>query len=154
MNAPDRSAEDLRQEVAPLVHEAYWEKRLNCALISLTLLGRLFDVPVEAPVLAAAGGLNGAGRFQAQCGLVEGPMMFLGLLGARHGLNHKAVGKWCYRYADSFQQRFGSLNCRVLRGGPFSPQDKPYACEGLTVDSICHAYAVVQTLLREHAQNA
>ncbi len=80
--------------------------------------------------------------------------MFLGLQDARHSLNHKAMGKWGYRYADSFQQRFGSLNCRVLCGGPFSPQDKPYACENLTVDSICHAYAVVQTLLREHSQNA
>ncbi len=34
MNTPDRSAAGLRREVAPLVHEAYWEKRLACTVRS------------------------------------------------------------------------------------------------------------------------
>lgn len=52
-------------------------------------------------------------------------MMFLGLQGARHGLNHKAVGKWGYRYADSFQQRFGSLNCRCCAAAPSHRRTSP-----------------------------
>ncbi len=69
----------LEYSVAKKVHELYWGSNVNCARTSLICLGDLFGVEIADQTLRAAIGLHGAGGFRAQCGLVEGPLMFIGL---------------------------------------------------------------------------
>ena len=61
------------------VHELYWDCNVNCARTMLLCLGELFGVTYEPQMLNAAVGLHGAGGYRAQCGLVEGSLMFAGV---------------------------------------------------------------------------
>lgn len=80
------------------VHELYWDCDVNCARTMLICLGELFGVTYEPQTLNAAVGLHGAGGYRAQCGLVEGSLMFAGVYlnglgwGRRSGLFPPVTG--------------------------------------------------------------
>ena len=99
----------------------------------LAFLGERFDVSIAPQTFHAAIGLHGAGRFRAQCGLVEGALIFIGILGTERGLSEKEIETLCRRFAETFTETFGSLLCRDLRPGGFRPSDPPHACESITV---------------------
>lgn len=42
----------------------------------------------------------------------------------------------CYKYAEAFEKRFGSLRCYDLRPSGFTPDDPPHMCEKLTCDAV------------------
>ena len=94
-------------------------------------------------------GLHGAGGYGAQCGLVEGMLLFLGLQGALSKESAEEISARCRKFAAAFEARFGSLLCRELRPQGF-PQDGPsHACEALTTQAIAFAR---QWLLAENLQ--
>ena len=126
-------------DIAQQVHEHYWIKDDNCAKTMLQCLGRAFGVTLLPQTLHAATGMHGAGRFRAQCGLVEGALMFIGILGAEQGLADKRTAELCHDFAKQFTEDFGSLLCRDLRPGGFRPSDPPHACEELTVRAVAFA---------------
>lgn len=129
------------------VHELYWKDDLNCARTMLTCLCELFDMPIEQQTLQAAVGLHGAGGFRAQCGLVEGGLMFIGIYYARIGKTEEAIVSACYDYAEAFQKQFGSLRCYDLRPTGFTPNDPPHMCEKLTVEAVEFAYKHMKNAL-------
>jgi C_GCAxxG_C_C family probable redox protein len=118
------------------IHELYHVKDYNCARTTLICLAEQFPVELHEQALNAAIGMHGAGRFRAQCGLVEGALMFIGIYGAQKGLSDKKVAKLCFLFAEAFTKRFGSLLCRELRPGGFQKTDPPHACEPLTVETM------------------
>ena len=118
------------------VHDLYWNSNLNCARAMLACLGETFGVTVAPQTFHAAVGMHGAGRFRAQCGLVEGALMFIGILGTERGKTEKDIETLCRRFAEAFTARFGSLLCRDLRLGGFQPSDPPHACEGITAEAV------------------
>ena len=61
------------------VHELYWNDDINCARAMLLSLGELFQMRIERQAMNGAIGLHGAGGFRAQCGLVEGALIFMGI---------------------------------------------------------------------------
>ena len=126
----------MNNTILEAVRHCYWEKDVNCARTTLYTLARLAGFALEPQVWAAATGMHGAGRFGAQCGLVEGTLMFIGIQGTRHGLPDQRVGILCHAYATAFARRFGSLECRVLRPNGFRKEDPPHACEELTLKSL------------------
>ena len=121
------------------IHELYHVHDINCARTTLHCLSEDMGVELAPQVLHAAVGMHGAGRFRAQCGLVEGALMFIGILGVQQGKTDKEIAALCFRYAEEFTARFGSLLCRELRPGGFQPTDPPHACEGLTLDTTLFA---------------
>ena len=122
--------------VTTMVRENYWINDYNCATTTLIVLSELFNTPLEQQVLYASRGMYGAGGFRAQCGLVEGTLMFLGILGTEKELDNPAIAGLCYKYAEEFTKEFGSLLCRDLRPEGFNDDDPPHLCENLTVKSI------------------
>jgi len=114
------------------VHELYWKQDINCARTMLICLCELFDIDIEKQTLNSAIGLHGAGGFRAQCGLVEGALMFIGIYFSDKGKTEANIASICYQYADEFTQRFGSLKCYDLRPNGFSENDPPHACEEIT----------------------
>ena len=135
------------------VHALYWNQNLNCARTMLLCLGDRFHVAIAPQTLQAAVGMHGAGRFRAQCGLVEGALMFIGIAAAAAGKSDKDIEKLCFRFAEAFTTRFGSLLCRDLRPGGFRPSDPPHACESLTVDAVDFAEGFLQNALFSSAAN-
>jgi len=122
--------------ISQRVHDLYWMEDMNCAVTTLIILSGIFDIPVHSQVLSGACGMHGAGKFGAQCGLVEGTLIFLGISGKNNGLNKEEIEKLCYEYASLFQKVFGSLLCRVLRPQGFKSSNPPHLCEDMTVKSI------------------
>ncbi len=114
------------------IHELYFDKDWNCARTMLVCLCESRGIELARQTLDAAIGMHGAGRFRAQCGLVEGSLMALGICGSARGLDAKEISALCFDFAGDFTRRFGSLLCRDLRPGGFRPSDPPHACELLT----------------------
>ncbi|UQZ90402.1 redox-active protein [Deltaproteobacteria bacterium Smac51] len=132
--------------IKELVHQYYWQEDLNCARSALRGLERIFDLPLGEQIIQASAGLHGAGGYRAQCGLVEGPLLFLGLYGHKTGSAETEIVEACYRFAEGFEKKFGSLRCRELRPGGFAKDDPPHACEGLTVEAIEFAVQFISGL--------
>lgn len=122
----------MKELIQTRVHEYYWEADLNCAATMLKILGEIFGVTLDPQVIAAATGMHGAGKYGAQCGLVEGSLMFAGIYGEQLGLGAERIAALCNDFASRFEARFGSLRCRELRPQGFRPEDPPHLCEGKT----------------------
>lgn len=118
------------------VHELYWKHDINCARTTLTCLCELFHVNLEEQTFNAAIGLHGAGGFRAQCGLVEGTIMFIGIYFNQKGKSDTDIASLCYQFANEFTQKYGSLKCYDLRPNGFTENDPPHACEKLTSETI------------------
>lgn len=119
-------------EIRKRVHELYWEQDINCAGTMLICLCQEHHITLERQALNSAIGLHGAGGFRAQCGLVEGALMFIGIYFSALGRTKGEIASLCYAYADEFTKKFGSLKCYDLRPNGFRQDDPPHACEELT----------------------
>jgi len=118
------------------VHELYWEHDINCARTMLICLGEAHHVALERQTLNSAIGLHGAGGFRAQCGLVEGALMFIGIFFSGRGKSESEIASLCRQFAEEFTKKFGSLRCFDLRPNGFTENDPPHACEELTCAAV------------------
>ncbi|MDR3543842.1 MAG: C-GCAxxG-C-C family protein [Desulfosporosinus sp.] len=118
------------------VHELYWNDDLNCATTTLITLSEIFHIKLCSQVVNAAIGMHGAGKYGAQCGLVEGSLMFIGIQGREKGLENENIVNKCNDFAKRFEDEFGSLNCRDLRPEGFKPNNPPHLCEERTKKAI------------------
>jgi hypothetical protein len=134
---------DTHQVVRRRVRNAYWRHNWNCAVTTLRILSEVFDISLDQQVLDGALGMHGAGGYRAQCGLVEGALVTIGILGKARGYDDDAVVEACYRFAKAFEHRFGSLLCRELRPEGFSPDNPPHLCEDLTRRAILFDVQVI-----------
>jgi hypothetical protein len=123
---------DWERYIAEEVHRHYWDRDDTCAFTTLSIVSKLFAAPLESQVMDSALGMWGAGGHRAQCGLVEGALMFIGILGSRQGLNRDQISVLCKSYAQGFEKQFGSLICRELRPEGFAPDNPPHICEDLS----------------------
>lgn len=114
------------------VHRHYWDHDDNCAVTTLSIASHLFSTPLKPQVTEAALGMWGAGGYRAQCGLVEGALMFIGVLGCNRGMNRNEISEVCKKFAENFEEEFGSLTCRELRPQGFAPDNPPHICEDLS----------------------
>ncbi len=128
--------ESIDQFISNSVENYYRNHNLNCAQTTLLILAENFDTKLNEQVLKGAIGLNGAGQYRAQCGLVEGVLIFLGIYLQSKGINEKNIQEYCHLFATKFENKFGSLSCYHLRPGGFQPNDPPLLCENLTKESI------------------
>jgi hypothetical protein len=131
-----RQSADRREIIRKSVRRHYWDNDDNCAVTTIQTAAELFGIAIQQQVLDAALGLHGAGGYRAQCGLVEGGLMLIGILGRRFESRRTEIAGLCRRYAQEFESRFGSLLCRDLRPGGFRSDDPPHLCEDLSRRSI------------------
>ena len=115
----------------------FGEKNLNCASTALHIISEYLDIPVDKQVLDAAIGMHGAGGYRAQCGIVEGTLMSIGIVGKARKRRDEDIVSFCQKFAQKFEHDFKSLSCATLRPNGFNDDDPPHLCEGLTADGIC-----------------
>ena len=130
------------------VHELYWNEDLNCARTTLLCLAELFKMPLEKQTVNSAIGLHGAGKYRAQCGLVEGTLMFIALYFSEKGKTEAEIVSACHDFASSFENAFSSLRCRELRPNGFNENDPPHLCESLTCRGIEFSYEFILNRMR------
>ena len=118
--------------VTARVRQYYHYDDHNCAVTTLQILAEKFSVNLHDQVLDAALGMHGAGGFQAQCGLVEGALLFMGIYGRTQNIADEQIITWCKQFASDFEKNFASLQCRELRPEGFTPDNPPHLCEKLT----------------------
>jgi hypothetical protein len=104
------------------VHELYYGQDVNCARTTLICLSELFDTPIERQTMNAAIGLHGrAGIDAVRAG--EGALMFWESIFSGRSKSTEEIVSLCYRYADEFTKRFGSLNLPRAAAGRFHEDD-------------------------------
>ncbi len=135
--------------IAERVHAYYHLDDLNCVTTTLKILGEKCNLPLAGQVLDAAVGMHGAGGYRAQCGLVEGTLMFLGILGRAKGVGDQEIVELCCQYAKSFEDHFSSLLCSELRPEGFAPDQPPHLCEGLSCRSVAFSAAFIDQHMKE-----
>lgn len=135
---------NIGSHITAEVHKCYWQQDINCARTMLTILGGLGGLAIHPQVFAAAVGMHGAGGYRAQCGLVEGGLMYIGIAGDVCGLAEEQTVSLCREYAERFAAAFGSLLCRDLRPAGFSADNPPHLCEKLTVEAVVFAAGFMQ----------
>lgn len=118
------------------VKEYYWKYDLNCATTNLKILSEIFSITLSDQIINAAIGMHGAGKYGAQCGLVEGTLMFLGIIGKEYHLEKETIVDQCREYAKQFENIFQSLSCNTLRPEGFNKENPPHLCEKLTCSAI------------------
>lgn len=114
----------------------YWKDDLNCATTNLKILAEIFNIELSEQVINAAIGMHGAGKYGAQCGLVEGTLMFLGIFGIENDISEEVIVAHCREYAQRFESEFNSLSCAVLRPEGFTKDNPPHLCEQLTCEAV------------------
>lgn len=130
----------MKEWIKNRVHQLYWNEDINCARTAIICLSELFEITVEPQTIWSAVGLHGAGGYRAQCGLVEGTLMFMGIYLHVLGKAEDEIVSACYHFADTFDNAFGSLRCFELRPTGFSENDPPHMCEKLTCRGIEFSY--------------
>jgi hypothetical protein len=139
-----QTEEYLKQKVS----DCYWKEDVNCATTMLHILSELHAITLEQQLLNAAIGMHGAGGFGAQCGLVEGALLFIGILGKEKNLPTETIIDLCYCFAQEFEKNFSSLSCRNLRPEGFAPDNPPHLCENLTVKAVIFAAEYIEKIRR------
>ena len=114
------------------VEHYYFNKDLNCAATVLIIFSELFKIELSDQVISSATGMNGAGKFGAQCGLLEGTLMFLGILGKELKYTKENITEICYDFTKNFEGEYESLLCSRLRPEGFPKDKEIHRCEGLT----------------------
>ncbi len=136
------------------VEQYYWGQDLNCAATALLVLAEKHDIELSPQVIAAATGLHGAGEYGAQCGLVEGGLMFLGIVGRARAIPEERIVNACRRFAFEFEKRFTSLLCRELRPDGFHLDQPPHLCEQITCRAIEFTLSFVGAFVRGNTDPA
>lgn len=112
------------------------EMGLNCAITSLKVLAEEFTTEISDQIIYGAIGMNGAGQYGAQCGLVEGGLMFLGIYLAENGVKAAEISSICNRFASEFVAHFSSLTCSDLRPEGFKSTNPLHICSDLIVQAL------------------
>lgn len=124
------------REIEQRIKQYYWHEDLNCATVMLKILAEQHDIELSPQVIDSASGLHGAGKYGAQCGLVEGTLLFLGIYGRSEKRSDAEVIQRCNQFASQFEEHFSSLLCRELRPEGFSADLPPHLCEQLTCEAV------------------
>lgn len=132
--------------IEPRVHDFYWNNDINCATTTIKILSEAFEMPIHEQVLSSAIGMHGAGEYGAQCGLVEGTLMFLGIYGRYMGIDEKRIVSACYTFAETFEKKFDSLQCSSLRPEGFHQDNPPHLCEPLTCKAVTASITYIEGL--------
>ncbi len=128
--------EDTADIIKERVSEFYWKYDKNCATTTLCILSEIFQLELNGQTIDAALAMHGAGKYGAQCGLVEGAIMFLGIFGRQNQIQDRVTIDACREFAEKFEDRFGSLFCKVLRPEGFKAENPPHLCEQITCEAI------------------
>jgi hypothetical protein len=79
-------------------------------------LSEHFGIELNSQIFDAAIGMHGAGGYQAQCGLVEGALLFFGIIARAKGVpDPMTIVFFCRRLAETFSSSYGTLECKNLR---------------------------------------
>jgi hypothetical protein len=141
-------------QIQERVHQYYWDHDYNCATTTLKILAHKFSIPLTEQMLDAVAGIHGAGQSGGQCGLVLGPLLFLGILGKNRAVPASEIAALSGAFARDFSAKFGGLLCSDLRPGGFNADDPPHLCEALSCQAATFAANYLDRNIEEKKRQA
>jgi hypothetical protein len=127
----------LEELVATRVERMYHDDDISCVHATLKILSEVFETKVAQQTYDSSWGMaGGGGSYGGQCGLIQGGIMFIGILGTNRGLDQDTLTQHCYDYSALAEKELGSLLCREIRPEGFAEDNPPDLCEPRTVQSI------------------
>lgn len=141
---------DTKNFIQTKVKIYYWQDDINCATTNLRILSEIFPIELSEQIIDASIGMHGAGKYGAQCGLVEGTLMFLGIIGRYRGISDDEIVNACNEYAKQFENRFQTLLCKVLRPQGFHADNPPHICEELTCEAVLFNVGFVSDFITKY----
>jgi len=130
---------ELQEYIARRVEQEYHDLDTPCTPTTIKILSEVFKLELPKELVELSFALSGISKHGAQCGLVEGVLVMIGLIGHRQGLDKEVLAEICSDFLKQYDQKHGSLRCKELRLGGFNDDDPPNLCEGLTATSITDA---------------
>lgn len=143
---------ETREFVEKRVKEYYWGDDINCATTSIKILAERFGIELSDQLIDSAIGMHGAGKYGAQCGLVEGALMFLGVVGRSLNIRDDDIIISCNEFAGRFENKFKTLLCSTLRPEGFHSDNPSHLCEELTCDAICFDIEFVEDFIKRYGK--
>lgn len=126
----------ILEQVRDVVQEGFFTREEDSAVTVLRGLGEVFDTALSPQLLQAAAAVSGAGCSGAQCGIVEGALLFIGLYYGAKGKTAAEIAAVSRAFAAAYAEKWGSLRCAELRPGGVHEDDPPTLCAGLTLEGI------------------
>ncbi len=126
----------ILEQMRDHVQDSLFAREEDAAVTVLRGLGELFDTALPTQLLQAAEAVSGAGCSGAQCGIVEGALLFLGLHYAGKGRSRAEIRRLSGAFAAAYAEKWGSLRCADLRPGGVHEDDPPTLCAGLVMEGI------------------
>ncbi len=127
---------ETEKKVRSLVHHYYNVCDINSAKTTLYCLGELLGVSIKTQAIQAASGLYNMSRGKDGYGLLNGAVMFMGILFSKKNMAEREISNICTRFADKFQEKFGSVINRDLGSSKEALRLK----EEMTVNAILFDY--------------
>lgn len=94
------------------VHDMYWNMDMNCARTAMMTLSKVFGYKIEDQLDHAGIGMHGAGGFGAQCGIVEGTLMFIGCYLKSNCIKDNIIVKFCFDLPDPLKKNSDHWHAR------------------------------------------
>jgi hypothetical protein len=127
----------LEELVAVRVEHMFHDLDLSCVHTTLKILSEVYETEVGQQIYDASAPMaGGGGCYGGQCGLIQGGVMFIGILSTQRGLDKEACDKHAFDYSAQSEKELGSLLCREIRPEGFADDNPPNLCEPRTVTSI------------------
>ena len=140
---------DSKYSIKAKVKTYYWDDDFNCATTNIKILSEIFSISLARQVVDAAIGMHGAGKYGAQCGLVEGTLMFIGIVGRERTIPDERIVESCKEFARLFESKLRSLSCNILRPEGFHEENRSHLCEKLTCEAVEFSSEFIQKLLEK-----
>ena len=135
----------IENKIKELVKEAYWVRDENCCIALIKTISDIFSLDISGELISAAAALPGAGRFGAQCGLITGGIMIIGIIGKSQQKSNDEIRNISYNYSKMFFEKYYSLMCKELRPQGFASDNPPHLCEKLTVEAAIDLYKLIDS---------
>jgi hypothetical protein len=132
----ESNEKDILDFVNNRIEEEYHDLETPCSSTTIKILAELFQVEIDDQVYISADALSGQHQYNPVCGLLNGSLMFMNLLGKNLYYEFEEIRDLCYNFSLEFRKHFGSENCSVLRPEGFKEDNPPHICEPLTNRSI------------------
>ena len=132
----DEGALDEHKFIADKIKIYYEIEEHNCAVSVLKVLAERYDFPIHQQVMDSALAQNGLGQSGAQCGLITGAAMFLGVVAVEQGWTKDTLHEHTQRLTTEFKNAFHALDCRSIRPEGFVADNPPHLCEPRTVEAL------------------
>lgn len=134
---------DIKEKIKSLIQKYAGKQEMGCSATVLSVLSDLFNIKVEKQVMACLIGMEGGSNFKNDCGLLDGSLMFIGIMLSQQGLPEPLTKGICRQFTGSFEIEFGESSV-------INSCSNEGTCLSLTPENIFFVYKFIKNIAGEN----